>query len=205
MGRSWSERQKERIKSRITAKGRVLFAQQGLRKTSIEELTRAAGIAKSSFYVFFESKEQLYLELLAEEGPAAEARIRTAIAAAPSRREGLRAILRGAIQELESNALTRRILAYPEELELLVAAATPEQLEQSGRSALGLIVPYLRDGQGMGEIAAGDPVLYARALSAITLLTLHRAEIGEGYDEVLETVVDLLCRALAPAGSEAGG
>src|SRR5512138_1495129 len=47
-------------------KGKTLFEKQGLKKTSVDELTEAVGISKGAFYLFYESKEELFLEILEE-------------------------------------------------------------------------------------------------------------------------------------------
>ena len=36
----------------------------GMKKTSVEQLTKAVGIAKGSFYKFYESKEMLFFAVL---------------------------------------------------------------------------------------------------------------------------------------------
>ena len=48
----------------------VPISRYGLKKTTIEDLVKLVGIAKSSFYLFFESKEALYVELMMSELPA---------------------------------------------------------------------------------------------------------------------------------------
>ena len=68
----FTEKEKLRLRQKMLRAARDLFARKGLKKTSLEDITSAAGIAKSTFYVFFESKEALFLEVLAEDGPAVE-------------------------------------------------------------------------------------------------------------------------------------
>ncbi|UAL26941.1 TetR/AcrR family transcriptional regulator [Bacillus paralicheniformis] len=63
----FTEKEKEAIRSALVQSGRELFAQLGLKKTSVGELTASAGIAQGSFYTFFNSKEELYFEILQEE------------------------------------------------------------------------------------------------------------------------------------------
>ncbi|NJM06002.1 TetR/AcrR family transcriptional regulator [Candidatus Gracilibacteria bacterium] len=70
---TFSDNERIHIRAALINTAGRLFVQQGLKKTSLEELTAAVGIAKSSFYSFFTSKEELYLELLMLERPAAEA------------------------------------------------------------------------------------------------------------------------------------
>ena len=65
----FSAEERARITERLLETGRRLFTTQGLRKTSLDDLVAPAGIAKSSFYAFFDSKEALYLELMLRQAP----------------------------------------------------------------------------------------------------------------------------------------
>jgi AcrR family transcriptional regulator len=189
--------EKARLRQKMLRTARDLFAGQGLKKTSLEDITNSVGIAKSTFYVFFESKEALFLEVLAEDGPTITAGLQSELDDASNARDGIGRLLRAIVHELETNALTRRMLTHPDELQLLADYATPEQLAASNNNGLALIVPYLQAGQRNGEVIEGDPVLFARLISAVTLLTLHRDKIGAGqYDAVLNTLIDLLAKAL---------
>jgi AcrR family transcriptional regulator len=193
----FTEKEKTRLRQKMRRAARDLFARQGLKKTSLEDITSAAGIAKSTFYVFFASKEALFLEVLAEDGPAVTARMQSELENAATAREGIARLVRAIVHELETNALTRRLLTHPDELQLLADYATPEQLAASSDNGLALTVPYLQAGQRTGEVIKGDPVLFARIISAVTLLTLHRDKIGgDQYDDVLNTLIDLLAKAL---------
>src|SRR4051812_30774528 len=66
MPKGFSEREKTIIRAQLLAKGRELFAKQGIKKANVEELTRAANISKGAFYLFFNSKEELFFELLSQ-------------------------------------------------------------------------------------------------------------------------------------------
>jgi Transcriptional regulator len=55
--------EKERIKDKLLLEGEKLFASVGLRKITIDNLSEAAGISHSAFYTFYESKEQLFMEI----------------------------------------------------------------------------------------------------------------------------------------------
>ena len=52
MARGFTEREKEIIRNDLINTGRELFGTYGLKKTSIEDLTKAVGIAQGSFYTF---------------------------------------------------------------------------------------------------------------------------------------------------------
>src|SRR5436190_23218582 len=66
MPKGFSEREKTLIRAQLLAKGRELFATQGIKKANVEDLTKAANISKGAFYLFFNSKEELFFELLGQ-------------------------------------------------------------------------------------------------------------------------------------------
>lgn len=59
----FTEHEKDAIRKKLFKKGEQLFVQHGIKKVTIEDLTKAVGIASGSFYSFFDSKESLYLEI----------------------------------------------------------------------------------------------------------------------------------------------
>ncbi len=58
-----AERERE-VRRRILAAGRTVVGADGLAEARIEEITRAAGIAKGTFYLYFGSKEDLVRALV---------------------------------------------------------------------------------------------------------------------------------------------
>lgn len=54
------------VRARILAAGRAVVGADGLVAARVEEITRAAGIAKGTFYLYFESKEDLVRALVDE-------------------------------------------------------------------------------------------------------------------------------------------
>ena len=72
MPRPFTEQEKELIGKRLLKQGEKLFSAYGLKKTNIEEIAQAAGISKGAFYIFYESKEALFMDVIEE----AEVRVR---------------------------------------------------------------------------------------------------------------------------------
>ena len=60
----FGETEREVLKAKLLMEGERLFSTFGVKKVSIDELAGAAGIAKGSFYSFYPSKEQLFLEIV---------------------------------------------------------------------------------------------------------------------------------------------
>lgn len=66
MAQPFTPEQRSAIRERLLASARRHAIDGGPEKTSLETLTSEAGISKSSFYKFFESKEALFLEVAAQ-------------------------------------------------------------------------------------------------------------------------------------------
>lgn len=64
MARSFTEREKENIKTNLQEACKQSWTQYGYKKTSVDDLCRQTGISKGAFYLFFESKEALFCEVL---------------------------------------------------------------------------------------------------------------------------------------------
>lgn len=63
MAQPFTPEQREAIRARLVASARRHALDTGFKKTSLDMLTAEAGISKSSFYKFFDSKEMLFLEI----------------------------------------------------------------------------------------------------------------------------------------------
>ena len=64
MPRSFTEREKENIKRSLQEACKQSWTQYGYKKTSVDDLCKQVGISKGAFYIFFESKEALFCEVL---------------------------------------------------------------------------------------------------------------------------------------------
>ena len=97
MPKAFTQQEKEWIGERLLEQGYKQFSAHGLKKTTIEELAEAAGISKGAFYLFYESKEALFMDVAEQ----AEKRFRQEVLAAidmpgPSPRARLFSVLKKA-------------------------------------------------------------------------------------------------------------
>jgi AcrR family transcriptional regulator len=145
--RGFSGAERERIRGRLYEEGERLFAARGVRRTTVDEIARAAGIAKGSFYRFAASKEEFFFDLLEHAEAGIRAEIEQALArAGADREERIRVVLERAAGVMHERPLFR-ILTDPEELAYL-ARGVP-----AGRLA---------------EHAQGDAAYFERVLGELT-------------------------------------
>lgn len=64
--KTYSEQEREYIDKRLREEAMNCMAAYGIRKTTVDELVRRVRIPKGTFYLFYESKEQLLFQVLME-------------------------------------------------------------------------------------------------------------------------------------------
>lgn len=199
----FSDAERERVWEKLLETGYELFSSRGLRKTSLEDLTRPAGIAKTSFYSFFDSKEALFLELMMRQWPRIEERLYSELREAgdaAETREAISRFMKASVEELETNPLGRRFLTHPEELEMVMRRVGPREQGFARGNTLP-IVEFIERGQEEGRIVEGDPQVIVGVMNAVTILSLHEREIGEEmYPRVMEMMIDLIASGLSRQG-----
>ena len=62
--RGFSNEEKERIKLLLLEKGKIEFEEKGFKNIKVSDLSKSVGIATGSFYAFYESKEELFYEII---------------------------------------------------------------------------------------------------------------------------------------------
>ncbi|MFI6424225.1 TetR/AcrR family transcriptional regulator [Promicromonospora sp. NPDC050880] len=199
---AFSEAERARITASLRESGRRLFATEGLRKTSLAALVADAGIVKSTFYTFFDSKEALYLDLLLEQaGQTRRRTIEEGLHRGTDARDALRRFLRASVTILEDDPLYRRLVTHPDEMALVVGRVRPEDARMPGDEPAPVefvneLADYVAEQQAAGVIRGTDPAVVVGALRAVLLLPLHAAEFGDRYADVLDLTIESLTAGL---------
>jgi AcrR family transcriptional regulator len=201
MPRAFSARERDQIRAALLEQGRRLFAGQGLRKTSVEELAAAAGISKGGFYLFFSSKEELFFELLERY----EARYKAALLAAIGRAElppraRMAAMLRQAVTVWKAEPLFTRLSRA--EYEQLLRRLPPERVAAHLEADDSFAEEFAAAWEAQGVVLAAPPRLVAGLIRALFFVGLHEEEFGaEIYPAVAEELIELLAARLIPERS----
>lgn len=197
--RGFSDEQRERIREGLIDAGHELFSRYGLGKTTIDELTDPVGIATSTFYRFFDSKEELYVEILEREGEEITARLSAELESADDPEAAMKRFLRLITEEIETNPFIRTIVT---EDELGRLATEYDGGHEEGRErALAYLRPLVREWAEGGALRDADPEVIASTLRTVTFVTLHREEIGADlYPATRDLLIDLVAEGLVTDG-----
>jgi len=196
MAVAFTSDEKARIACTLVDTAEQLFAAQGLKKTSLDELVRPAGIAKGSFYAFFDSKESLYLEVMLRRAPRMGAR-RSEALGRPVDEENLVCLMRAITDVLVDDPFYRRLLTHTDELTAVSRRVGPEQLARVMPQIVSPVLDHLAAGQRDGVLVddiAPDTLL--GVIRTVGLLVMNRDRFGAGYDDVLEATIRTLARGM---------
>lgn len=193
--KAFSKDEKQYINKMFMEKGRELFSTYGIKKTSIEDITKAVGIAKGSFYTFYGSKEELYFKIMSEEiKNLAKRNIKTLNKEKPTK-EVIETFLLNAVQEINKNPLLNKILV-PGEFELVRRKMATVKSSDNG-DFLKPMINFLTKMQKGGLIIDTDPLLLANVIRGLLLLSTHQREIGDEYfDEVIHFYASMIAEKL---------
>ncbi len=129
MPKAFTEQEKELIRKRLLEQGYKQFSAYGLRKTNIEEIAEACGISKGAFYLFYPSKEALFMDVVEQ----VEQRFRQELLAmvdlpGPSPRARLFALLQHAFHRVKTIPLLQFLTSN--DYDLLFRRLPPETLQE---------------------------------------------------------------------------
>jgi AcrR family transcriptional regulator len=206
MPRAFREDERSHIEARLLETGRALFERQGLRKTNVAELAAAAGIGKGSFYLFYPTKEALFLAI----SDRFEAEIKRAFTRELEqlRRSGasVRVLLRRYF-ELHFEVFERHpflaLLTDTAEMEALVRKVGGDRFAAERDKDAAFFTELVARWQAEGLI---DPSVEPRAIAALSraILALIQGRELVGDDDwgpMVELLIDALAERLASRGT----
>ena len=198
MPRAFSEQEKAQIRSRLMAAGRECFTRYGLKKTTIEDLVKPARIAKASFYLFFDSKEMLYLELMMNEMPAMMQRlVDGSFGQTDNTRDALALLVRGIGHEILTNEFARIVFDDPSEVRRLAETMDFNDVLERATATFIPLVGKIAEAQARGEIIQEDPQQILYSLGLIKLIAFNRDKMPkELYESMMEFVPEVLANGL---------
>ncbi len=192
MPKAFSDHEKKMIGERLLDQGELLFSKHGIGKTTVEELARSVGISKAAFYIFYESKESLFMDVVER----AENHYRQELLAligqpGPSPRARLKALFTKAFTMFGSMPILHYFTTS--EYDLLFRRVPEEKLREHLASDQRFMNLLVEDCQ-----KAGIPIrIPAEEMSSLMYLLLfsilHQNDFGQGnLAAPIDTLLELI-------------
>src|SRR5919108_6023827 len=192
MPKAFSEHEKETIRAQLREKATKLFEKQGLKKTSVDELAQAAGISKGAFYLFYESKQALFLEIL--EGLEADFRARVFDISVSSKRNAgklLAKLFKDALLTWDEYPLLKNFGRT--EYEYLARKLPPKRIRAHAHRDDEFVDEFIKKMKREGIAAKASPRVISNLMKSLFFVGLHRDDLGtEAYVESMEILADLI-------------
>ena len=195
MARRLTQRGKDR-RDQLMAYAAARFADQGYHPTSVSEIVSGLGVGKGVFYWYFDSKEQLFLEILKDAQTDLRRKQQQAIGDEedPVRRIelGLRASMAWAEAHRDHNKL----------IQFAATEATFVGALQRGQDiAVADVVKHVKEAIAQGRIRDTDPDVLAHAMVGVVghLTRVFIYDRGEPADSVSDAAVAFCLEGLSPS------
>lgn len=194
----FNDKERTRIREDLLQTGAKRLGKYGPKKTTITDITDPVGISKPMFYRFFDSKADLYLEILQRESEVFYENAYAELEGVTDPCEGLKRLLQCYREYLEDNPLVQQTFTQENYREIF-RNVSPEVLEQIQREGVADIMPLIESlqEQNTGSFAEYEPATVLGVLSTIALQVLHKDRYDEYQEGYYEQIMDLLIKSLA--------
>jgi AcrR family transcriptional regulator len=197
MPKGFNLHEKQIIKTALLQEGKFLFSTYGLKKTSIEDITKAVSIAQGSFYIFYTCKEELYFDILEiEQEKIKDEFLKDDVWTGQPPKMALIKIFERTFEMIENNPIIKQ-LYVENSMQTLLRKLPIAKMEAHIRNDSASLLPVITKWQKEGLLRKKDPEVIAAILRSIFLLSLHKREIGETiYRDTITLMIELIADGL---------
>ena len=195
MARRLTQRGKER-REQLMAYAAARFAEQGYHPTSVSEIVSGLGVGKGVFYWYFDSKEQLFLEILKEAQTDLRRRQQQAIGDEDDPVKRIELGLRASMAWAEAHRDHNKLIQFAATETTFMPA-----LLRGQDIAVADVVKHVKEAMAQGRIRDADPDVLAHAMVGVVghLTRIFIYERGEPADSVADAAVAFCLEGLSPA------
>jgi AcrR family transcriptional regulator len=184
----------------ILAAARCVFARKGYSQTLVDDIAGRAGIAKGTLYLYFKSKEEIFLAALIEDARRLEELTRERMQSAGSWQDKVKEYVSVRLEYLESHQDFLRIYLAEIRGMMVRGMRMHSELHQVMRDSEGQLAQVFAAAIAQKEIRAVDAELAAMTVSDLTRGLMERRLLmwspQKGTAD-FQFALDLVSRALA--------
>lgn len=191
---------KRAIRSKqITTKTAELFAKKGYHSVTMEEVAQKVGIAKGTVYLYFESKENLYLEILEQAFEELEGLMQLEIDKTAPANEKLSEVLKVVFAYFRDNLDILKILTRDETHLIREHSEFTEQWKNRG---LALYKKILDRGVKEGLFVSTNTTLTALIIYGLVRSVTFHYKTNKSPEKVAEEVYSVIASGILVPGEK---
>lgn len=192
MTRRLTQRGKER-RQQLMDFAAARFAQNGYHPTSVAEIVQGLGVGKGVFYWYFDSKEQLFVEILRDAQHSLRKSQQQAISNEDDPVRRIRLGIRASMQWSADHRDVNQLIQFAITDERFIAA-----IRKGQEVAVADAMRHISEGIERGQIRDADPLMLAHAVLGVTthLARVFIHQRNDPYDEVADAAVSFILDGL---------
>ncbi len=183
---SRKEREREQHRQEILSAARQLFADKGFRNASMQEIAAAAEFATGTLYNFFQSKEELFFELLLATVEEHLATVLPVLEAPGDEREKLSLFIRLHSRIVQERGAALRLFLLEGQGRYLPGPRVEAKKKEIDERVIRPLSNVIAAGIQKGFFNEIDPLIAAKCLAA-ALESLTRVAIASSHAGDLDT------------------
>ena len=174
------------------------FAGSGYHPTSVADIVQGMGVGKGVFYWYFDSKEELLVEILQSAQLDLRRAQQAAIEDEPDPLVRIEKGIRASLHWLDGNRHLDTLIQFARTDEAFAPA-----IHHGGRVAVADIARHVQDAIDAGRIPPADPEVLAHCILGVTdsLARVQLIHRGQPPDEVADAAVSFCLEGLTRAGA----
>jgi AcrR family transcriptional regulator len=190
MPKAFTERERQIIGARLKEKGGVMFIRRGIKRTTVDDLARSAGISKGSFFSFFSSKEDLFVTIFKDKLEELNGTVRRQI---DDKKMPAKEVFADFLRKrfvAENNPLLS-VFHNHEDFEYLTRKTPRERITELIVDDFNDLVSIIVSCQKTGQIREYNPVAIAELFHTLFYLSVRKTDL-EAFYRHESNVVELL-------------
>ncbi len=178
--------------------GKELFSRNGFKDTNVSDITKTSGIGTGTFYNYYSSKEELFMELYLEENEKLKKKIMKSVNMDQDPGSVVKDLMLLNLNGMKSNPILKEW--YNKEVSVKIENYFREQkglnrLDFMYQDFFEIIKKWQEEGKIRNDI---DSTMIMAIFTSIITIEIHKEEIGLQYfPEILDYLTDFTMKGLA--------
>ncbi|WP_349670726.1 TetR/AcrR family transcriptional regulator [Lacrimispora sp.] len=178
--------------------GKELFSRNGFKDTNVSAITKTSGIGTGTFYNYYSSKDELFMELYLEENEKLKKKIMKSVNMDQDPGSVVKELMLLNLKGMKSNPILKEW--YNKEVSVKIENYFREQkglnrLDFMYQDFFEIIKRWQEEGKIRNDI---DSTMIMAIFTSIITIEIHKEEIGLQYfPEILDYLTDFTMKGLA--------
>jgi AcrR family transcriptional regulator len=196
MPKGFTDKEKQIIRETLLREAEKLFDQYGVQKTTVEDITKASGISKGSFYLFYNSKEELFFDIMESiEKDIKKIFFNDIFPESSNRRESFKEFIKSFISTIDNTSIFK--ILNTQDLQYLLRKLPEHRIAEHMQHDNEVFIEFYNKWNRKGIFRDLDIKGFNGVMKLLFYLLVHKDEYTEDEFEATKNIfIDMLAEYL---------